>query len=150
MPTVIFLIGCGTINRPLARPSPSVAVQVGQTAGCYQLIDGGRHLPDGFPASPVILLDSVRSFPDESPMIMLAQVLTVDSVARPATTLASWRIDSTDADLIHVWLSNGYERSGLTLRRTADTLAGNVRRFADFPKVFLTHQARAVRVPCPK
>ena len=81
-------------------------------------------------------------------MLMLAEVLTADSIA-PATTLSVWSIDATDANLIRVWLSNGVERSGLTLRRTADTLAGSVRRFANFPKVHLTHRARAVRVRCP-
>ena len=81
-------------------------------------------------------------------MLMLAEVLTADSIA-PATTVSAWRIESTDANLIHVWVSNGVERSGLTLRRTADTLAGSVRRFANFPKVFLPHRARAIRVRCP-
>ena len=80
-------------------------------------------------------------------MIMLAQILTADSI-EPAARLSYWRIDSTDANLIHLLLSNGFEQSGLTLRRTADTLAGNVRRFANFPKVSLTHRARAIRVRC--
>jgi hypothetical protein len=118
--------------------------------GCYQLVDGDRHLPTGIPPSPVILLDSVPLYPDESPMIMLAQVLTADSIAWPATTLSSWNIDATDANVIHLRLSNGFERYGLTLRRTADTLAGSVRRFADFPRVYLTHRARAIRVRCPE
>lgn len=148
LPTSAFLAGCGASTRPLARQSLSLAVHVTQVAGCYQLIDGDRHLPAGIPPSPVILLDSVPLYPDESPIIMLAQVLTADSIA-PAATLSVWRIDSTDANLIQLWLSNGFERSGLTLRRTADTLAGDVRRFANFPKVSLTHGARAIRVRCP-
>jgi hypothetical protein len=119
-------------------------------AGCYQLVDGGSHLPDGFPESPVILLDSIPAFPDES-LMMFASVLTADSVAPPASTLSAWvRIDPPDVNLIHIWLSNGSERSGLTLRRTADTLAGSVRRVADFPKLFLSHPARAIRVRCPE
>jgi hypothetical protein len=149
--TSVLLVGCAASNHPLARQSPSVALQVTQMAGCYQLVDGGSHLPEGFPESPVILLDSIPAFPDKSPMIMFASVLTADSVAPPATTLSVWvRIDPPDVNLIHIWLSNGSERSGLTLRRTADTLAGSVRRVADFPKVFLSHRARAIRVRCPE
>jgi hypothetical protein len=125
-------------------------VQVTQTAGCYQLVEGAERLPEDLPASPVILLDSIPAYPDEAPMPMFARVLTADSFARSAMTLSVWSIDATDATLIHLWLSDGLARYGLTLRRTADTLAGNVRRFADFPKVFLPHRARAIRVRCPQ
>src|SRR4051812_8355886 len=149
LPTIVMLVGCGASNRRLARPALSVAVQVSQTAGCYRLIDGARHLPEGFPASPVLLLDSMPSSPDDSRMTLSARVLTTDSVPTLATTPSVWGIDSTDANPIHLWLSNGFETSGLSLRRSADTLVGNVRRFADFPKVSLIHRARAVRVPCP-
>jgi len=149
--TSVLLVGCAVSNHPLARQSPSVAVQVTQVAGCYQLVDGGSHLPEGFPESPVILLDSIPTFPDDSPMIMFASLLTADSVAPAATTLSAWvRIDPPDVSLIHLWLSNGSETSALTLRRTADTLAGSVRRVADFPKIFLSHRARAIRVHCSK
>jgi hypothetical protein len=149
LPTIVFLVGCAASNRRLAHPALSVAAQVNQMAGCYQLIDGDRYLPEGVTASPVLLLDSVPSSLDESPMMLSAHVLTADSVSRPATALSGWRIDPTDANLIRLWLSDGFEQSGLTLRRNADTLVGHVRRFADFPKVSLTHRARAVRVPCP-
>src|SRR4051812_22261688 len=83
LPTIVLLAGCGASNRRLARQSLSVAEQVKQMAGCYRLIDGDRHLPEGFPPSPVILLDSVPAHPDESPMLMTAQVLTPDSAGRP-------------------------------------------------------------------
>jgi hypothetical protein len=148
--TTVFLVACGASNRPLTRLLPSVAVQRSQMVGCYQLIDGSEYLPEGVPNSPVILLDSVPSSPDESPMMLSAEVLTADSVPRPAAILAVWRIDSTDANLIRLWLNNGFEGSGLTLRRSADTLVGHVRRFARFPRISLTHRALAVRVPCPQ
>src|SRR5437868_12095392 len=109
LPTTVLLVACGASHRSLTRQSPSVAVQVNQMAGCYLLVEGGRHLPEGFPASLVILLDSVPSYPDESPMIMTAQLLTPDSVARPATTASGWSIDATHSNLIHIWLSNGFE-----------------------------------------
>jgi hypothetical protein len=125
-------------------------MQVARTAGCYQLVDGDSHLPEGFSPSPVILLDSIPAHSDESATIMFAWVLPPDSVARPATTLAVWRIDPTNVNTIHLWLSNGFERSALALRRTADTLDGNVRRIADFPRVFFSHRARAIRVRCPQ
>ena len=150
LPTTVLLVACGASHRPLTRQSPSVAVQVNQMAGCYLLVEGGRHLPEGFPPSPVILLDSVPAYPDESPMLMTAQVLTPDSAGRPVATFAGWTMDATHSNLIHLWVYNDFEGSGLTLTRSADTLAGNVRRFVDFPKVSLTHRARAVRVRCPK
>ena len=150
LPTIVFLVGCGASNRRLARQSLSVAEQVKQMAGCYLLVEGGRHLPEGFPPSPVILLDSVPAYPDESPMLMTAQVLTPDSAGRPVATFAGWTMDATHSNLIHLWVYNDFEGSGLTLTRSADTLAGNVRRFVDFPKVSLTHRARAVRVRCSK
>ena len=150
LPASAFIAACGASTRPLARQSLSVDVHATQMGGCYQLVEGGGHLPAGTPPSPVILLDSVPLNPGESPRIMLAQVLTADSIAWPATTLSRWSIDATDANLIHLWLRNGFERSGLTLRRTADTLDGSVRRFADFPKVYLTHRVRAIRVRCPE
>jgi hypothetical protein len=151
--TSVLLVGCAASNHPLARQSPSVALQVRQIAGCHQLVDGDRHLPEGFPASPVILLDSTRADPDESSTMMFAWVLPANSTARPPTTLSVWRVDPADANLIHLWLSDDVKRSGLTrltLRRTADTLAGTVRGVADFPRFSLTHPARAIRVRCPE
>jgi hypothetical protein len=135
-----FLTGCRLSTPPLERESLSANVHGSLTGNCYQLVDGGEHLPTGFSPSLVILLDSVP----------VAQVLTADSIAWPATMLSSWSTDAKDGNLIHVWLSNGFERTGLALRRTADTLVGSVRRFADFPRVYLSHRARAIRVRCPE
>jgi hypothetical protein len=136
--------------RSIGSPVPPVVLAA---AGCRQFDRGNDHIKGHVPAGFRLRLDTTF----EARLAALGRrtslslkVIPEDSSLARRNRLSWWGVDSTDVQLLHVTLGDGFSGVAFRLRQAADTIRGDVRAYSDAPPTLLPpHSVRARRVQCP-
>jgi hypothetical protein len=121
-------------------------------AGCWQFDKGEQFVVDRVPAGSVVQLDSAvddRLSSSEKAFEYRVRVLPFDSANQRSSRLSGWAVDSTDEQLILLWIGDGFTGASFRLRLRDARLTGTLRGYADVPSFSFRHSVGAHRVACP-